>query len=170
MQTNPASEASAPDSDDHSHRLPRTFRPYIGQTAILTIVTIFWFLVAIETREWRMLFAVPVLWLLFAYQMSLSLRYRISWGADGICQEASGGRVCVAYDEITKVAYETAKPGEYVSATRPFRRIAIYADTGADASKVIDVSLKHFSPLAIGQLVRTIGIRRPELSLPKHWA
>jgi len=51
---------------------------------------------------------------------------------------------------------------------RPFRRITIYAE-GAEITKFIDVSLKHFVAEDIRKLMRKIHDNRPDLSLPKKW-
>ena len=149
--------------------LRRTVSPYLGQIVILVLVTGFSFVIAARTHEWKFLFAVAAIWLLFSGLVFAALKYRISWGTDGICQEASGGRVCVAYEDITRVVSEVARPTEYASAARPFRRIAIYAEGTAGSDRFIDVSLKHFAPADIRELMQAIRKRRPDLPLPNAW-
>jgi hypothetical protein len=111
------------------------------------------------------------MWLLFAPLVYIGLKYKIYWGTDNICQEASGGpRVCIEYGEITRIALETSSPGELLSASRPFRRIAIYGASPSGADKFIDVSLKHFVAGDFRELMHAIHDHRPDLTLPKHWS
>ena len=75
----------------------------------------------------------------------IGLKYKIYWTDEFVCQEASGrAKVCIKYGEITKISSEVSEPGQLLAASRPFRRIAIYAEKPHDEGKFIDVSLKHF--------------------------
>jgi hypothetical protein len=48
------------------------------------------------------------------------------------------------------------------------RRIVIYAE-GAEVTKFIDVSLKHFVAKHIRKIMRAIHDKRSGLSLPEKW-
>jgi hypothetical protein len=111
---------------------------------------------------------MPVAWLLFLFLARIGLKYKISWTNQMICQEASGGaKVCIAYGEITQIVSEISKPGELLSASRPFRRIAIHAQESSGNEKLIDVSLKHFVANDVRDLMHMIRDHRPDLSMPK---
>jgi hypothetical protein len=55
------------------------------------------------------------------------------------------------------------------AASRPFRRIAIYAGDPRGTGKFIDVSLKHFAADDVRKLMRIVHDRRSDLILPKNW-
>jgi energy-coupling factor transporter transmembrane protein EcfT len=156
-------------SSEKSQRLRRTISPYMGQIIILALVTLGVLFVAIKSNEWKLILSVPVMWLLFLVLVYIGLKYKIYWTDAEVCQEASGGqKVCIKYGEITKIASEISKPAELLSASRPFRRIAIYAEKPNGESKFIDVSLKHFSVDDVRKLMQAIHDRCPDLTLPKH--
>ena len=156
--------------DGRQQHLRRTIAPYTGQIAILALVTLSMSFVSIWKHAWGLILSTPVMWLLFAPLVYFGSKYKIYWTSNDICQQASGGpRVCIQYGEIARIALETSKPGELLAASRPFRRIAIYAENPHGEGKFIDVSLKHFVADDIRELMRAIHARRPDLELPKHW-
>lgn len=144
--------------------------PYWGQIIILSLVTLGMLFVALEKNTWSLLLPIPVMWLLFVPLVYFGLRYRVFWTNDEVCQQASGGaNVCIKYDEVKRITSETSQPGEWLAASRPFRRIVIYADSAGTGRGFIDVSLKHFASEDIRELMRAIHDRRPELTLPTRW-
>lgn len=153
---------------EQSHHLRRTVAPYTGQIVILALVTIGVLFVVLKTNEWKMVISVPVMWAIFLFLGYLGLKYKIYWTEEGVCQEADGGHVCMKYKEITSIRYETSTGAELISASRPFRRIAIYAVTSHGKSKRIDVSLKHFVLSDVDRLMHAIHDHRPELAMPKY--
>jgi len=156
--------------NEQPHYLGRTIAPYMGQTAILVLVTLGLLFVSIEKHVWALALSTPVMWLLFGFLVYIGLRYKIFWTDKEVCQEASGAqRVCIMYGQITTVASEVSKPSELFAASRPFRRIVIYTGNPQGESKFIDVSLKHFAADDIRKLMRAIHQERPDLVLPKHW-
>lgn len=157
-------------SEDQPKQLRRTIAPYMGQIVILSIVTLGALFVSIQRSVWDLILAVVAIWLLFAVQVFIGRKYRIYWTEDDVRQQASGGAdVSIKYSEIARIAFETSKPGEWLAASRPFRRIVIYAKKSHAESKFIDVSLKQFVAEDIRNLMRAIHGRRPDLSLPKNW-
>lgn len=157
-------------SNGQPQRLRRTIAPYVGQIIILSLATLYFVFLSIKAQEWKStLVAVPVMWLLFSPLVYFGLRYKISWTDEEICMAASGGKVRIKYEEITDIESETSKPGELLAASRPFRRIAIYAGKPHGEAKHIDVSLKHFVATDIRKLMHAIHDRRPDLTLPKKW-
>ena len=123
-----------------------------------------------RTREWGLLLSVPVIWALFLPLVYFGLKYRIYWTDSEVCQKASGGAdVRIKFNEMTRIALEVSKPGELLSASRPFRRIAIYAGDSHNEGKFIDVSLKHFTADDVRKLMHAIHDHRPDLALPKRW-
>lgn len=153
-----------------SQYLRRTIAPYTGQIMILTLVTFGVLFVFVKKNEWGLLLPVPVVWLLFLILTYIGLKYRINWNDKEVYQKASGGsKVCIQYSEITKVTSEISKPGDILAASRPFRRIAIYAGESQDTGKFIDVSLKHFVADDVRKLIRVIQDHRADLALPKNW-
>jgi hypothetical protein len=156
-------------SINQPQQLRRTIAPYVGQLIIFSLVTLGVLLVSVQKHVLSLILPVPIMWLLFAFLVCIGLRYRIVWTNNEVCQRASGGsNVCIEYGQITRITSEVSKPGEWFAASRPFRRIVIYAQGGED--KFIDVSLKHFLADDIRELMRAIRIRRPDLELPSHWA
>ena len=154
-----------------SRYLRRTVSPYMGQIIILSLITLYLLFVSIKTHSWGALLPAPVLWLLSSTQLYFGLKYKIIWTDKEVCQEASGGpKVCIQYSEMTNVRSEISKPGEMLAASRPFRRIAIYAGDPRGAGKFIDVSLKHFAADDVRKLMRIVHDRRPDLILPKNWS
>lgn len=157
-------------SGTRPQQLKRTIDPYTGQLIILSLVTLGAVFVAITKKTWGLLVAVLIGWLLFGFLVCLGLRYRISWDSDEVCQQASGGRdVHIKYDDVVRVVSETSKPGEWLAASRPLRRIVIYAKGLGGEDRFIDVSLKHFQADDIRSLMRAIRARRPDLSIPTKW-
>jgi len=142
----------------------------MGQVAILSLVTFCALFVSMKTHEWRLLLSVPVIWVLFLPLVYFGLKYKIYWTDSEVFQKASGGAdIRIKYNEIERIESEVSKLGELLSASRPFRRIAIYAENSRGEGKFIDVSLKHFAADDVRKLVRMIHGRRPDLALPKHW-
>lgn len=157
-------------SDDQPRQLRRTVAPYMGQVIILSVVTLGVIFVSIHKHVLSLIFSVPIMWLLLGFLVYIGLSYRIVWSNDEVCQRASGGSdVCIKYGEITRITSETSKPGEWLAASRPFRRIVIHAESPRGEDKFIDVSLKHFVAEDIRELMRTIRVRRPGLDLPRQW-
>ena len=159
--------------------LKRIVDPYVGQAVILGLVSLLVVSVAVAKHVPSFLIAILFIWILFAPIVYLGLRYRIYWNDEAVCQDASGGpRLCIGFDEITKVALEGGGTGRIVSGVatgrdtepgRPFRRIALYKHGKRGERNFIDVSLKHFAEGDIRALMRAIGARRPDLTLPKNW-
>jgi hypothetical protein len=151
-----------------SRHLRHTIAPYMGQIIILALVTLWATFISIKTKEWGLVLSMPVGWMFFLFLVRIGLKYKISWTDEMVCQEASGGsNVYIAYGEITKIVSETSKPGELLSASRPFRRIAIYAQKLGGEEKFIDVSLKHFVASDVRDFLQTIRDHRPDLTIPK---
>lgn len=149
--------------------LRRTVSPYIGQIIILSFVTLFVLFISFKIHEYNILLIAPVIWILFIPLIYFGLKYKIFWNNNELFQKASGrSDVYIKYSEISRVASETSKPGELISAGRPFRRIVIYAENAQNGGKFIDVSLKHFVMDDVRCLMREIHEHRPDLVLPKH--
>ena len=158
-------------SSNAPRQLRRTIAPYMGQLIIFSLVTLGVLFVSIHKHVLSLILPVPIMWLLFAFVVSIGLRYRIVWTNSEVCQRASGGsNVCIGYGEITRITLEVSRPGEWFAASRPFRRIVIYAAEPRGENKFIDVSLKHFLTDDICELMRAIRVHRPDLELPPHWA
>lgn len=147
--------------------LRRTLTPYIGQTAILIGVTVLTAYVAQEKRQWGLLWGLLVIWPLFAADVYFfGMKYRIWWNDVGVTMSASGGpERHVSFDDVSEVRYEIASGGEFLSQSRPFRRIAIFGSS-AGPSAPIDISLRHFRLEDIEKLLIEIRKRRPDLALP----
>lgn len=152
-------------------QLRGTIAPYMGQIVIFSLVTLGALFVSIQRGVWGLILSVlAVGWPLFGILVYIGRKYRIYWTEEDVRQQASGGSdVCIKYSEIARIASETSKPGEWLAASRPFRRIVIYAKKSHGEGKFIDVSLKHFVAGDIRNLMRAIHARRPDLTLPKHW-
>jgi hypothetical protein len=149
--------------------LRRTVSPYIGQIIILSFVTFFILFISFKMHEYKLLLITPVIWILFIPLIYFGLKYQIFWNDEELFQRVSGqSDVYIKYTEISKVASETSKPNELITAGRPFRRIVIYAGNAQVGSRFIDVSLKHFVMNDVRSLMRVIHEHRPDLVLPKH--
>lgn len=154
-------------SNEQSQYLRRTVAPYMGQIIILSLVTLGALYISIKKHQLELIFPVPLMWLLFLVLVYIGLKYKIFWTDKEVCQKASGGsRVCIKYADLTKVTSEISKSAEFLSASRPFRRIALYAEGLPGENKSIDVSLKHFVMDDVRELMRTIHDSRPDLVLP----
>lgn len=152
------------------NQLRRTINPYVGQIVILSVVTLGSLLVSVSKGAWGLVLSMPVAWIFFGALIFIGMKYKISWDQEMVCQKASGGPdLCIKYDEISEITSEVSKPGELLSASRPFRRIVIYDERRHGKAKFIDVSLKHFVADDIRELMRAIRVRRPDLTFPKHW-
>ncbi|HEY4093791.1 MAG TPA: hypothetical protein VGN46_19980 [Luteibacter sp.] len=149
------------------HHLRRIVAPYVGQVIIQSAVTIFLSFIMISQRAWLLCIPIGGMWLLFLVPVWMGLRYGVSWTDGEIVQRASGLKtVRIAWADIERVATEVTKPGALLTASRPFRRIAIYGRDRAGASAFIDVSLKHFAADDISELMDMIRRRCPGLELP----
>lgn len=151
---------------EHYQHLRRSIKPYVGQVLILVIVTGWVVFVAVFKHQWKLTVPIPVIWFFFIILLYFGMAYQISWNEEEICQEASGGRICIKFSDITNIEAEISKPLEFISASRPFRRISIYAENSESHLKYIDVSLKHFLTADIRQLMQVIHSRRPDLIIP----
>jgi hypothetical protein len=145
--------------------------PYVGWTAILFLATMLDFYVAEKKQEWALLWLVALFWTLFAiYIVLFGLKYKILWNEKEVVMRASGGpERHIGFDEISQIETETAHVSEFLSQSRPFRRIVIYGEK-RNLSKRIDISLRHFRHDDIEQLLATIRNHRPDLNLPNNFA
>lgn len=144
--------------------LRRTFAPYTGQTVILSLVTIYIFVISLKTSFWTLFFIMPVGWTFYGMFVAIALRYRISYGTDYIRRRASGGPdVVISVRDVTSIAKERANAAEMVAQSKPFRRIRISDRSGQS----IDVSLKHFRSEDINALLHWLHRSRPDLAMPK---
>jgi hypothetical protein len=71
----------------------------------------------------------------------------------------------INYADITAVRRETSNLQTVLAATRPSRRLAIYAEK-MPSPAVVDVSFKHFAYADISLLLQRLREVRPDLSLP----
>lgn len=149
--------------------LRRTVTPYLGQSVIIAAVTILLVFVALKKTQWDLLWAVGLIWVLFAsYVVFFGMKYRVSWNKEGLTMSASGGpNRSISFDEITEVRRETASADEFLSQARPFRRLVILGSR-RDPNAHIDISLRHFRASDIDRLMTAISERRPDLTLPKQ--
>jgi hypothetical protein len=148
--------------------LRRTLTPYLGQTVILTGVTLFSFFVALKTHQWDFLWAPLVIWALYGcYVVAFGMPYRVYWDEACVMMRASGGpQRNIRFEDISEVRYEIARSDEYLSQSRPFRRVVIH---GRDQKRncYIDISLRHFHLEDIRDLMSGIRKYRPDLTLPQ---
>jgi hypothetical protein len=145
--------------DGEFRNLRRTFTPYIGQTCILSAVTLFSVFIAYKSGDWGFLW-VAAIWPLYGIIVLIGLKYRVLYDETSVVMQASGGQdQRIHFDEITEIRYEIG-----ASQSRPFRRLVIIPRHAPDS--FIDVSLRHFRLDGIHQLLSVIQEHRPELSLP----
>lgn len=152
---------------DHTLKpLGRTVTPYLGQIVIFSIITIFLLLVAHKSSQWGLAWSPVVIWAGFAVIVYFGLRYQVLWDGNGVVMRASGIKEKrIQYDEMTEIIVERANVGEFLTPGRPFRRIVVYGKAG-HASASIDISLRHFQPRAVDELMNEIRTRRPDLAVP----
>jgi hypothetical protein len=152
---------------NHSRELRRVVTPYIGQTVILFVVSLFLIYVAAAKSQWGLLWAAATFWSIYAlYVVVFGLKYTVSWSEAGLLMTARGGPSRkVRFEDITSVESEIASPREFLAQARPYRRLVIRgkADT---IDSVIDVSLRHFRIEDIRSLLAKIKSHRPDISLP----
>lgn len=147
--------------------LKRTLTPYLAQTVIFVIITVFLLLVAYRSSQWALAWAAITIWIGYAILLCLGLRYRVLWNSNGVVMRGSGiGERRIPYDSISKVKIERANASEFMTQARPFRRIVIYGNDRLQAT-YIDISLRHFAPRDIDKLLAEIRVRRPDLTVPQ---
>lgn len=147
--------------------LGRTLTPYVAQTIIFAIITVFLLLVAYKRSQWALAWAPVTIWAGYAILVYLGLRYRVLWDSNGVVMRASGiGEKRIAYDSISEVKIERANANEFMTQARPFRRIVIHGNIQHHTTS-IDVSLRHFAPKDIDELLAEIRVRRPDLAIPQ---
>jgi hypothetical protein len=150
--------------------LRRTIAPYAGIILIIFLSSIYLTWIGFTARVWQMFICVLVSWLLFFAWLYFGIRYKIGFNDELISQEASGGApLLIAYSEITRVTEEVSAAKELLAASRPFRRITIWAERPPGDIIYIDVSLKHFAREDIRRLMLKIHEHRPDLKLPGRW-
>ncbi len=108
-----------------------------------------------------------VIWSLFgSYVYFFGMKYRVWWNDVGVTMSASGGpERHIRFDEISEIRYEVASGGEFLSQSRPFRRIVIMGSL-PDPAAPIDISLRHFRLEDIEELLMEIRKLRPDILLP----
>lgn len=147
--------------------LGRTLTPYLAQIVIFTTITIFLLFVAYRKSQWALAWAPIVIWGGYSILVYLGLRYRVLWNSDGVVMRASGiGEKRISYDSISEVKIERANASEFMTQARPFLRIVILGDVQYQPT-TIDISLRHFAPRDIDELLAEIRVRRPDLTVPQ---
>lgn len=140
-------------------KLGFSVQPYIGMGIVCVLWLAMLIFIAAHEKTWTLLLEIG--WLpplLFAGWVFIGTRYRVLYDDKRVEMTASGrASVSILYDEIVSVAKEAS-----IERGRPFRRIAIHAD-----SNFIDVSLKHFAIDDVRNLMRVIHEKRPGLALPE---
>jgi hypothetical protein len=152
-------------TDENLRALGRTITPYVGQTVIFASVTGFMIYMGLKTSQWGFIWAPTVIWALFAGLIYIGMKYRVLWGENGVVMRASGGQRLIRYDEITEIKIERAQVSEFPAQSRPFRRIVIHGRK-RHPKDYIDVSLRHFRPADIDELLAVIRAHRPDLTIP----
>lgn len=158
-------------ADQNLKPLGRTITPYIGQTIIFASVTGFMIYVGLRTPQWGFILAPALIWALFAILIYVGMKYQVLWGETGVVMRASGGpERLIRYDEITEIRIERAQASEFLAQSRPFRRIVIQGRK-RHPNEYVDVSLRHFRPADIDELLTAIRTHRPDLAIPTvPWA
>jgi hypothetical protein len=147
-------------SDRKLEPLRRTITPYRGQIVIYSVITILSLFVAHRSPQWPFAWTLIVIWAGLAVSVYFGLRYSVLWDGTGVVMRASRVERHIRYDEITEIKVETA-PAQ----SRPFRRIVVHGDR-RDPNAFVDISLRHFRPSDIDELLAVIRTRRPDLLVP----
>ena len=153
-------------TDQNLKSLGRTFTPYVGQTVILASVTGFTIYMGLRTSQRGFMWAATLIWALFAVLIYIGMQYRVLWDETGVVMRASGGAERrIRYDEITEIKIERARVSEFPAQSRPFRRLVIHGRK-QHPNEYVDVSLRHFRPADIDELLAVIRTQRPDLAVP----
>ena len=96
-------------------------------TLILGGVSVYLAYVAHKTSQWDLLWALAVIWPLFALgYVYFGMKYRILWDDTSLVMRASGvGERRIRFDEIAEIRKETAQVSEFLSQASPFRRVVV---------------------------------------------
>lgn len=152
--------------ENKSTYLRKTFTPYIGQTSIFFLVTIWALYVSWSKNDWNFFLAMSIGWGFFAIYVFIAMKYNIYYDLETICRQASGGPdICIKFDQITKVQLGHASASEMAAQSSPLRRIKISDAAG----HYINVSLRHFRDEDIRRLMSMIHDSRPNLEMPKGY-
>jgi hypothetical protein len=153
-------------TDQNLKSLGRTFTPYVGQTVIFASVTGFMIYMGLRTSQRGFMWAATLIWALFAVLIYIGMKYRVLWDETGVVMRASGGAERrIRYDEITEIKIERARVSEFPAQSRPFRRLVIHGRK-QHLNEYVDVSLRHFRPADIDELLAVIRTQRPDLAVP----
>jgi hypothetical protein len=153
-------------ADQNLKPLGRTITPYVGQALIFAGVTAFMVYTGLRTSQWGLMWGPVVIWGGFAVLTYIGMKYRVLWDETGVVMRASGVlERLIRYDEITEIKIERAQVSEFLIQSRPFRRIVIHGRK-RHPNEYIDVSLRHFRPTDIDELLAVIRTHRPDLTLP----
>jgi hypothetical protein len=137
--------------------LGRTVTPYVSDAIGPLIGSIALGAIWLMTAEQRVVYLLPVPWLLVSVQWYFTWRYQIDWNDDLLRQRVSGSSdVEIRFADIETVRTETS-----VAMRRPLRRIVVAGRTAH-----VDISPRHFVRRDINNLLAAIRARRPDLSLP----
>ncbi len=145
--------------------LRRTIRPYIGQIAILAVVTAFAVYESFASSDWGFMWAPAVYLPLYAvYFLYFGMKYRVLWNKESVVMRATGGAERrIQFDEITSVKNERSTAGDVLAQSRPFFRIAVYRNRDPN---FVDISLRHFRLQDVEELLAAIQKSRPDLCVP----
>ena len=146
--------------------LRRTIAPYVGQTVIFTAITAFCAYEGHKLKDWNVLWVPVVIWGCYAVLLGIGLKYIVLWNDTEVVMRASGlAERHIGFDEISAIRYELAGVSEFLSQSRPFRRVVIHGRKH-DTKAFIDISLRHFRLNDIEELLAAIHERRPDLTFP----
>jgi hypothetical protein len=153
-------------TDQNLKPLGQRITPYVGQTVIFASVTAFMVYTGLRRSQWAFVWAPTVIWALFAVLIYIGMKYRVLWGETGVVMRASGGpERRIRYDEITEIKIERAPVSEFLGQSRPFRRLVVHGRK-RHPNEYVDVSLRHFRPADIDELLAVIRTQRPDLAVP----
>ena len=141
--------------------------PYVGQTVIFASVTGFMIYMGLRTSQRGFKWAATLIWALFAVLIYIGMKYRVLWDETGVVMrgKSGGAERRIRYDEITEIKIERAPVSEFPAQSRPFRRLVIYGRK-RHPNEYVDVSLRHFRPGDIDELLAVIRTQRLDLAVP----
>jgi hypothetical protein len=148
--------------------LRRKLRPYVVFAVPIGAVSVFLIYLGIAKHDTSSLVLAVVVWLGFVPMWAIMYRYAIFWNDNEIRMRAFGvPSATLRISDIQRITHERSNVGQLLQVSRPSPRLSFYGPLMSGRPGVIDISLRHFEPKSIRDLLTAVSHARNDLAIPK---